>query len=100
MADVVIFGAGRAAQAMKFYLEWAGEHRVVGFTVDSDWLNATTFESCPVVPSCSWPNHPLISRLPESAAPPRMLVRRRTRRPAASNCSTSRKSRFSFRGAS
>ncbi len=49
MADVVIFGAGSTAQLMKFYLEWSGQHRVVGFTVDADRLTANTFEDCPLV---------------------------------------------------
>jgi acetyltransferase-like isoleucine patch superfamily enzyme len=49
MADIVIFGAGDAAQLMKFYLEWCGEHRVVGFTVDADRLGAKTFEKLPLV---------------------------------------------------
>jgi len=50
MTDVVVFGTGDAAQLMKFYFEWAGEHRVVGFTVDADRLNMERFENCPVVP--------------------------------------------------
>lgn len=50
MADVVIFGAGDTAQLMAFYFKQVGEHRIVGFTVDADRFQATSFEGRPVVP--------------------------------------------------
>jgi len=50
MADVVIFGTGNAAQLMKFYFDWTGEHRVVGFTVDANRLTEERFEDRPVFP--------------------------------------------------
>lgn len=49
MADVVVFGAGDAAQLMAFYFERFSEHRIVGFTVDADRLEAKTFEGRPLV---------------------------------------------------
>lgn len=49
MTDLVIFGTGKAAQAMKFYFEWAGTHRVVAFTVDEAFLSTDSFEDRPVV---------------------------------------------------
>ncbi len=49
MADVVVFGAGDAAQLAKFYFERFGEHRVVGFTVDADRVQAASYEGLPVV---------------------------------------------------
>ena len=49
MADVVVFGAGDSAQLTKFYFERFSEHRVVGFAVDADRLDAATFEGLPLV---------------------------------------------------
>lgn len=53
MADVVIFGAGNAAELLTFHLRRIGEHNVVGYTVDADRLDADTFEGRPLVP---WEN--------------------------------------------
>jgi sugar O-acyltransferase (sialic acid O-acetyltransferase NeuD family) len=49
MADIVIFGAGMAAEIAKVYLEAHTGHRVVGFTVDAQYLRSDDFCGLPVV---------------------------------------------------
>jgi sugar O-acyltransferase (sialic acid O-acetyltransferase NeuD family) len=49
MADIVLFGAGQIAQVAKVYVDAHGPDRVVGFTVDAAYRNATTFENLPLV---------------------------------------------------
>lgn len=49
MADIVIFGAGQIAQVAKVYIDTHGPDRVVGFTVDQEYLKSDTFDGLPVV---------------------------------------------------
>lgn len=49
MADVVLFGTGQMAEVAKFYLDWEGSHKVVGFAVDRDYLDAPKKDGLPVV---------------------------------------------------
>lgn len=48
MAKVLIFGTSDFAQLANFYLENDSEHEVVGFTVHSEYMNATEFSGKPV----------------------------------------------------
>jgi len=48
MADVVLFGLGQIAEVAKAYLDWEGSHRVVGFTVNREFLSATEKDGLPV----------------------------------------------------
>jgi sugar O-acyltransferase (sialic acid O-acetyltransferase NeuD family) len=51
MATVVIFGTSDFASLAHFYLRHDSSHRVVGFTVDRDYMpTPATFEGLPVVP--------------------------------------------------
>lgn len=49
MADVVIFGAGMAAQVAHTFLERDSDHRVVGFTVDAAHATSDRFEGLPLI---------------------------------------------------
>lgn len=50
MAEVVLFGRGRGADVACRHLTGDSEHRVVGFTVDADYMDGDTFRGLPVVP--------------------------------------------------
>ena len=50
MAKVVIFGAGKAAQMMRVYLERESDHEVAGFTVDPEYAGANSYDGLPLVP--------------------------------------------------
>ena len=50
MADLVVFGAGEIADLAHFYFTNDSHHRVVGFTVDGDYLKESNFQGLPVVP--------------------------------------------------
>jgi sugar O-acyltransferase (sialic acid O-acetyltransferase NeuD family) len=50
MADVVIFGSGQVAEVIWHYLTHESGHRVVGFTVDGEYLKEDTVLGLPVVP--------------------------------------------------
>jgi acetyltransferase-like isoleucine patch superfamily enzyme len=49
MADIVLFGAGQIAEVAKAYIDRHGEDRIVGFTVDADYLSVDSFHGLPVV---------------------------------------------------
>jgi sugar O-acyltransferase (sialic acid O-acetyltransferase NeuD family) len=49
MADVVIFGAGQIAEVAKVYMDAHSTNRIVGFTVDTAYRNAETFQGLPLV---------------------------------------------------
>ncbi|MGH1355289.1 MAG: acetyltransferase [Thalassovita sp.] len=49
MADIVIFGAGQLADVAKAYIDQFSEDRVVGFTVDADFLDQPQRHGLPVV---------------------------------------------------
>src|ERR1700694_3348083 len=50
MADIVLFGAGQIAQVAKVYVDAHGPDRVVGFTVDAEYLKSDSFHGLPLVP--------------------------------------------------
>ena len=50
MADVVIFGCGQIAEVAYYYLTHESDHRVVGFTVDADYIKQDTLFGLPIVP--------------------------------------------------
>lgn len=50
MADIVVFGTGQWADLADFYFEHDSPHRVVGFTVDREYLGQATHRGRPVVP--------------------------------------------------
>lgn len=54
--DVVVFGAGPVAELADFYLQSDAGRRVVAFTVDSQYIEATEFAGRPVVPFESLPD--------------------------------------------
>lgn len=49
MAQVIIFGAGRGADAAHRYLKADSEHEVCGFTVESQYLNTDSFNGLDLV---------------------------------------------------
>jgi sugar O-acyltransferase (sialic acid O-acetyltransferase NeuD family) len=49
MADIVVFGTGQWADLADFYFKHDSPHRVVGFTVDREYLGETTHQGRPVV---------------------------------------------------
>jgi sugar O-acyltransferase (sialic acid O-acetyltransferase NeuD family) len=49
MSRIVVFGVGPIAELAHFYLTHDSPHEVVGFTVDDEYLNASTFRDLPVV---------------------------------------------------
>ncbi len=49
MADIVIFGASMSAEVAKAYLEAHTEHRIVGFTADTAYLQSDRFCGLPAV---------------------------------------------------
>ncbi|MGM0563409.1 MAG: acetyltransferase [Pseudomonadota bacterium] len=58
MADVIVFGVNDTAQLAQFYLREDSEHRVVAFTVDTDYLPpGREFMGLPVVPFEQLENH-------------------------------------------
>ena len=50
MGKVVIFGSGPIAEVIWSYLTSESDHEVVGFTVDAEYLKATSLFGLPVVP--------------------------------------------------
>lgn len=50
MADIIVFGAGDIAEVATVYLERDTEHRIVGYTVDAQFLKSDRFCDKPVVP--------------------------------------------------
>lgn len=50
MADIVIFGAGQIAEVAKVYIDAHSEHRILGFTVDAQYINADRFCGLPLIP--------------------------------------------------
>jgi acetyltransferase-like isoleucine patch superfamily enzyme len=50
MADVVIFGIGDYAEQAHYYLSTDSPHRVVGFSVTSEWRKESRFHDLPLVP--------------------------------------------------
>ena len=51
MADVVIFGIGDYAEQAHYYLSTDSPHRVVGFSVTSEWRKRAAFMTCRSFPS-------------------------------------------------
>ena len=49
MADIVLFGAGQIAEVAKVYIERHSRDRIVGFTVDREYLGSTGLDGLPVV---------------------------------------------------
>ena len=49
MTDIVVFGTGQWADLADFYFEHDSPHRVVGFTVDREYLATSTHRDRPVV---------------------------------------------------
>jgi sugar O-acyltransferase (sialic acid O-acetyltransferase NeuD family) len=50
MSKVIIFGNCRSAEVAHFYLTHDSEHEVVGFTVDSSYIEQESFHDLPIVP--------------------------------------------------
>jgi sugar O-acyltransferase (sialic acid O-acetyltransferase NeuD family) len=50
MADVVIFGIGQWAEIAHFYLVHDSPHTIVGFTVDSSYMQGEQYKGLPLVP--------------------------------------------------
>jgi sugar O-acyltransferase (sialic acid O-acetyltransferase NeuD family) len=50
MKSVVVFGTTQAAELVNYYVNDAGEYRVVAFTVDGNYMTCKTFCGLPVVP--------------------------------------------------
>src|SRR6266481_7345037 len=50
MADVIVFGAGQIAEVVWHYLTHESDHRVVGFTVDGEYLKEDQVMGLSVVP--------------------------------------------------
>ena len=49
MSKIIIFGTGDIAQLAHYYFTYDSPHEVVAFTVDRQYLTATSFENKPVV---------------------------------------------------
>lgn len=49
MSKVVIFGVGQIAELAHYYLTTDSEHEIVGFTVDSAYLDSEIYKDLPVV---------------------------------------------------
>lgn len=49
LADIVVFGAGQIAEVAKVYIDRHGPDRIVGFTVDREYVKEDTFHGLPVV---------------------------------------------------
>ena len=49
MAKIVIFGVGDTAELVHFYLHNDTEHKVVAFTLDSDYIDSNSFCKLPLV---------------------------------------------------
>lgn len=65
MADLVLFGAGQAAESVTAYLERHTPHRIVAYTVDAAFCRSDTVFGKPLVP---W------ERLPEVYPPDRVRL--------------------------
>src|SRR5687768_4545335 len=50
MANVVLFGLGKLAEVMHFYLTHDSPHTVVAFTANSAYVNTTQLLGLPVLP--------------------------------------------------
>jgi sugar O-acyltransferase (sialic acid O-acetyltransferase NeuD family) len=50
MAKLIIFGTGDIAQIAKYYFDTDSEHEVIAFTVNKEYITASTFEGLPVIP--------------------------------------------------
>ena len=50
MSKVVIFGEGRIAETVYFYLKNDSPHEVIAFTADADYITGKEFHGLPVVP--------------------------------------------------
>jgi sugar O-acyltransferase (sialic acid O-acetyltransferase NeuD family) len=50
MTDIVVFGAGQIAEVAKVYIDAHGPDRIVGFTVDAEYLKSDSFHGLPLVP--------------------------------------------------
>jgi sugar O-acyltransferase (sialic acid O-acetyltransferase NeuD family) len=50
MTDIVVFGAGQIADVAKAYIDAHGPDRIVGFTVDAEYLKSDSFHGLPLVP--------------------------------------------------
>lgn len=50
MKSVVLFGLGRIAEVVHYYMTQAGDFTVVGFTCDREFLDGDNFGGTPVVP--------------------------------------------------
>jgi sugar O-acyltransferase (sialic acid O-acetyltransferase NeuD family) len=48
MSRIVVFGIGRLAELAHYYFTHDSEHEVVGFTVDEDYLDGSTFLGLPL----------------------------------------------------
>ena len=49
MADIVVFGAGRIAEVAKVYIDAHSSDRIVGFTVDAQYVTGDRFYDLPLV---------------------------------------------------
>lgn len=50
MADLIVFGTGKAALVASFYLDRFSDDFVVGYTVDDAYVDSDTFNGKPLVP--------------------------------------------------
>ena len=50
MCKVVVFGVGQIAEVVYFYLKNDSEYEITAFTVDSEYINESTFLGLPVIP--------------------------------------------------
>ena len=50
LKKLIIFGTAEIAELAKFYVENDSERKVVGFTVDDEFIKENTFMGCPVIP--------------------------------------------------
>jgi len=49
MSDVILYGAGRGASVAHRFLTSDSSHKIVGFTVDAQYMTATTYRGLPLV---------------------------------------------------
>jgi sugar O-acyltransferase (sialic acid O-acetyltransferase NeuD family) len=49
MSQLIIFGTGDIAQIANYYFETDSGHEVIAFTVNREYLTATTFEGKPII---------------------------------------------------
>ncbi len=50
MEEIILFGYGDIAQLANYYFTIDSKYKVVGFTLDKDFITEDTFEGLPVVP--------------------------------------------------